>query len=409
MNISRRNALELLNQQVMKAKNMKAVFSLIWNESGISRVEIAKRLSLSKTTISSLVEELIQRDFIVDTGKQITNTVGRRPNTFVVKEKSHFVSVISWNRNAIEFNIIDISGNTAFSSTVEITHRDQFIPLTVKFINTVCKRKAYLGKILGCCLVLPGMIDSVHNVLYSTTLEIYDTDAIHQYSQLHLACKDYPLAVLQDTACYAYAEKVYAKINEMNYAFINFNLGIGATLFIQGKMLGKANGSFTQFGHYSIDPKGIRCACGNNGCLENEIGERNLAKRYRDFATDSSQPIPKYLTYETLGSAVKAGDEIARQVVTSLALDFAQALRNVIVSVNPRLIVLGGKSQHLGVYFLSQVQEALHSQGFSQMTAYSVIRYTNLDSNSYLRGSMRYFFDTYYDFSDAIKNEIFIG
>ncbi len=388
---------------------MKAVFSLIWNESGISRVEIAKRLSLSKTTISSLVEELMRREFIDDTGKQITNNVGRKPNTLVVKEKSHFISVISWNRNTIEFNIIDIVGNTAFSSTEKITNKDQFIPLTVKFIKTVCKRKAYLGKILGCCLVLPGMIDSMHNVLYSTTLGIHDTDARHLYSQVHLACKEYPLAVLQDTACYAYAEKVYTKINEMNYAFINFNLGIGATLFIQGKMLGKANGSFTQFGHYSINPNGVKCACGNHGCLENEIGEGNLLNRYKSFAPESLKILPENLTYEALGSAIKAGDTIAQQVVTSLALDFAQALRNVIVSVNPRLIVLGGKSQHLGKYFLSKVQEALHSQGFSQMTDHTIIRYTNLDSNSYLKGSMRYFFDTYYDFSDTFKNEIFIG
>ncbi|AEV29363.1 transcriptional regulator/sugar kinase [Sphaerochaeta pleomorpha str. Grapes] len=401
--------MELLNQQVMKAKNMKAVFSLIWDEAGISRAEIAKRLSLSKTTISSLVEELIAQSFIEDTGKQVTKTVGRRPSSLFVKERSHFVPVITWSRNTIVFHVVDLNGDIVFSQIEHIQDKDQFIPETIKNLRAICIRKAFKDKILGCCLVLPGMIDSFHNVLYSTTLGLYDTNAKVIYEKIHNACKQYPLAILQDTACYAYAEKIYTDIQVQDYAFINFNLGIGATLFVQGKMLGKANGAFTQFGHYSIDPDGAPCACGNKGCLENEIGECNLSKRFKQFSENTQEEIPEYLTYEDLGSAMEKRSETAKKVIISLATDFAQALRNVVCIINPRLIVLGGKCQHLGDLFLSQVQTSLHEQGFSQMSDYTLIRYTNLDSSSYLKGAMRYFFDAYYDFSDTSNNALFIG
>ncbi|MFQ9153170.1 MAG: hypothetical protein ACLR6B_18665 [Blautia sp.] len=41
----------------------------------------------------------------------------------------------------------------------------------------------------------------------------------------------YPVDLLNDTACYSYAEKVYGSITEKNFAFINFgNRGIGASL-----------------------------------------------------------------------------------------------------------------------------------------------------------------------------------
>lgn len=388
---------------------MKSVFTIIWNEAGVSRAEIAKRTKLSKTTISSLVEELIQRDFIIDTGKVVTKAVGRRPNTLFVKEKSHFFPIINWSRNKVDFSIIDFFGNVEFSQSVKVQNKDQFIPVTVKFLKSVCSREAFKGKIVGCCLVLPGMIDISHDILYSTTLEIFDTKAERIYAEIHEACMKYPLLVIQDTACYAYAEKIYTQIQSKNYAFINFNIGIGASLFVEGKMLGKANGSFTQFGHYSIDSKGAHCACGNRGCLENEIGEYNLATRYRALSKGASQTLPEYLTYEDLGSAIKQGDKTAEEVVTALAVDFGQALRNLIVIVNPDLIVLGGKCQNLGDLFLSQVKEALRVQGFNQMTKYTDIRYTKLDYNSYLRGAMRYFFDIYYDFLDSSNNEIFIG
>lgn len=400
--------MELLNQQVMKAKNMKAAFSLIWNEPGISRAEIAKRLSLSKTTISSLVEELISRSFIVDTGKQVAKAVGRRPSSLFVEEKSHFVPVVTWSRNTIAFHVIDLNGNTVFAQSEQILDSGEFLPVTKKRLKAICDRKAFKDKILGCCLVLPGMIDSSHNVLYSTTLGIFDVEADVIYEEVHKACRQYPLAILQDTACYAYAEKIYTDILVQDFAFINFNLGIGASLFVEGKMLGKANGAFTQLGHYSIDPHGVSCACGNRGCLENEIGECNLSKRFKEFA-DTVEEVPSYLSYEDLGLAIGKGNEAAKKVVISLASDFAQVLRNVVCIINPRLIVLGGKCQNLGDFFLSQVQSSLHEQGFSQMSDYTLIRYTSLDSNSYLKGAMRYFFDTYYDFSDTSDNALYIG
>jgi len=401
--------LELLNQQVMKAKNMKAVFSLIWDEAGISRAEIAKRLSLSKTTISSLVEELIQRSFIVDTGKQATTSVGRRPSSLFVRQGSHFVPVITWTRNTIDFQVLDLNGETVFTQIEQISDKDQFVSVTSRNLKAICARNAFKDKILVCCLVLPGMIDSFHDVLYSTTLGMYDHDAKAMYESVHKVCKQYPFAVLQDTACYAYAEKIYTTIKVQEFAFINFNIGIGATLFVQGNMLGKANGAFTQFGHYSMDSQGIECACGNRGCLENEIGESNLSTRFKEFSGETDVVIPEYLTYEDLGVAVKEGNETAKRVVISLASDFAQALRNVVCLVNPRLIVLGGKCQYLGELFLTQVQTLLHAQGFSQMSDFTLIRYTNLDSNAYLKGAMRYFFDTYYDFTDVTGNSLFIG
>ena len=60
---------------------------------------------------------------------------------------------------------------------------------------------------------------------------------------LKTAFPGYPVDLLNDTACYSYAEKVYGNIKEKNFAFLNFGRGIGATLFTEGSMLGTASGS----------------------------------------------------------------------------------------------------------------------------------------------------------------------
>ena len=102
------------------------------------------------------------------------------------------------------------------------------------------------------------MIDAAREEIYSTTLSLPALGEEKIFPLLP-ALSRISVAFLEDTACFAYAEKVYTSLKENNFAFINFNRGIGATLFIEGNMLGKASGSFTQFGHYSVDPEGPLC------------------------------------------------------------------------------------------------------------------------------------------------------
>lgn len=94
-------------------------------------------------------------------------------------------------------------------------------------------------------VVIAAMIDEKHGEIYSTTISLPSMEGSQILDSLKEAFPDYPVDLLNDTACYSYAEKIYGGITEKNFAFINFgNRGIGASLFVDGSMLGKANGSF---------------------------------------------------------------------------------------------------------------------------------------------------------------------
>ena len=53
--------MKLVNQQVIKNTNMKRLYTSIYSSPGISRAHLAKQTKLSKTTVSTLVDELIER------------------------------------------------------------------------------------------------------------------------------------------------------------------------------------------------------------------------------------------------------------------------------------------------------------------------------------------------------------
>ena len=64
--IKEQGEMGVISQQTIKAENKKRLYQLISGNSGISRACLASVTSLSKTTVSFLIEELIQEGRIVD-------------------------------------------------------------------------------------------------------------------------------------------------------------------------------------------------------------------------------------------------------------------------------------------------------------------------------------------------------
>lgn len=401
--------MKLVNQQIIKNNNLKTLYHYIHQEPGVSRAQLAKLSGLSKTTVSSLVDEMIERKFIQDTGiMDDVATVGRKPNGLQLLHGQHYIAVIAWSKREIHAKLVDICGMIVRETGCILKEPDTYVPLSQKLLDELLTPEFPRSQILGICVVVPAMIDPDQKEIFATTLYLSPGKSVHFLKDLRTAFSGYPLAILNDTACAAYAEKVYTRISYPDFAYINFQHGIGAALFIQNQLLGQATASYTQFGHYSIDPHGKKCSCGNRGCLELMIGENSLKERLSDAGCCSSILNNEKITYGDLSSCALYGDPAAQKVLQEMAEEFALALSNLVCIVHPKLIIIGGKGKDLGPVFLDTVTETLKHTGFRQMLDSLRIRYSFLDSTAYFVGAMKYFFDIHYDFTQESDN-LFIG
>lgn len=400
-----------VNQQIIKNNNLKNIYNLIQKQPGISRAQLAKITGLSKTTVSSLVDELIERKFIQDTGTMYdTTSVGRKPNGLQLLHGHYSVIVFSWHYNRVSVRIVDICGSITSHAVTYLSDGDTYTTVSRQLFDQLLSANIQKEQILGICIVVPAMIDETERKIFSTTLNhnAYGTSDLFQ--QIQSTFSDFPLAILNDTACASYAEKVYTKIDQEDFAYINFQHGIGAALFIHNQLLGHATASYTQFGHYSIDHHGKLCSCGNRGCLELMIGEDSLKERILAAKYPSGLSQNPSITYAELGSAALYGDLAAQKVIHDIAYDFSMALSNLICLVHPKAIIIGGKGKELGPLFLQEVISNLNASGFRQMIdSIEQIRYSMLDSVAYFVGAMKYFFDIHYDFSQDFTHKFFIG
>lgn len=401
--------MKLVNQQVIKNANMKQIYNLIYQKPGISRAALSKHTNLSKPAVSSLVDELIAQRFIYDSGAADTTSVGRRPNSLQLYPEQNYVAVLAYKDNSITLSLVDIVGTSILFESREISSNSSYAKLSYHLVYDFALSKIKQEQLLGISVIVPAMIDSERKEIFTTTMHLPTAPSENIILQLQELFQEFPVAIVNDTACFAYAEKIYTHVTEKDFAFINFNRGIGATLFIGNEMLGKACASYTQFGHYSLDPQGKPCSCGNKGCLELVIGEDSIRERVKAEGRNTALNRISKVTYKDLGQASIYGDLTAQKIICDMADDFSIALNNLICMVHPKLIVLGGKGKELGPLFLEHINQNLKSTGFRRMVDSVGIRYSYLDFDACFNGAMKYFFDIHYNFTQDMAGKFFIG
>lgn len=244
---------------------------------------------------------------------------------------------------------------------------------------------------------MAGILSTVIGVGYSDPVVQRFEEAFH----------DYPFCLLNDTACFAYAEYVFANITEPNFAYINVSKGVGACLFANGKMLRGAGSNATQFGHFSVDRNGPLCACGNHGCVERVVGENALTERAEACGIDLTRFAGRKPLYCDIGAMAEDGDVHAKELIKDLAVDLSFAISNLITLFNPSLVVIGGMGVNLGPFFLSNIRDEVQNSGFKEFVSNTWIQYSTLGLDSELGGAARYYIDHYYDFFEQMQGGLY--
>ena len=132
--------------------------------------------------------------------------------------------------------------------------------------------------------------------------------------------------------------------------FLALGTGVGGGVVVDGKLRLGASGSAGELGHQTILPDGAPCGCGNRGCLETlasgpaiagegvRLLRSGLAPKLHDIVGgDPGKVDPK-----TMQRAIEAGDERVREAVVRAAEYLGIGVANMVVALEPEIIVIGG-------------------------------------------------------------------
>lgn len=126
--------------------------------------------------------------------------------------------------------------------------------------------------------------------------------------------------------------------------------GIGAGIIIDGHLYEGANGFAGEVGHTTIAWDGPPCPSGNPGCWESYASGTAMARRAKEALESGERSILRDLVggdlaqvrVETIAEADAQGDALARRILEETGEYLGAGLSNLVNTLNPELIVMGG-------------------------------------------------------------------
>lgn len=227
------------------------------------------------------------------------------------------------------------------------------------------------ARVAGIGIGIPGLVNSKTNRIevmpnLPALSEIDITSELSSQTGL-------PVILDNDANAAAYGElQVGASRGRREVFFITLGTGIGAGLIINGQIYRGAAGFAGEFGHMTIDPEGIECACGNIGCLETIASGPNIVRRtrerlYRDRTSSLSRlaiPRDREFTAEDIARAAREGDEMAQVMMERTGMFLGIALAAVVNLLNVEMVVMGGGVMDAGDLILKPTIKETRRRAF---------------------------------------------
>ena len=365
------NEISKAYQQSVKESNMRMVFRLIHRNTIISRADIKKITSLSASTVSSLVEELIENGYVTECGFKKTKSCGRKPVMLKINGDGGYFLSLDIHKEHINFEMFTLDYVLRNSFAVPFSAGTNLANIIIQNLIDICKQY----KILAITIGVPAVINPVNNTIISSTV-LSSENAKDLYADISEAFKDISIFLKNNSGLIALAEKEFGTHKDNNnIVSIDINDGVGAGVLIDSCIY-DGNGVAGEFGHMSIDFMGKKCKCGGFGCLELYASIPAILEQTQFTSlSELSQHISKSADFTKLETSAKA---------------LAFGINNIVNLLDPEVIVIGGKVTQLGDAFLNLVKKYYSAISFIKE---KTIEFSSIKGNPVTMGAAKYSFD----------------
>ena len=343
--------IQAASSEVARDINRRIVLNLIRTRQPISRADLARGSGLQRSTISLIVEALVDERWVLE-GPTGRLPRGRRP-TFLRLNDERVIIGVDIRPSQTTVALADVNGKFT-SQEVTRTPSDPktAVDLLIQRIQRII-RSCQGKKIEGIGITLPGRVDhSADRLVFAPNLNWRDVDfrnPIGQATGLEVELENAANACVLAAVWFDHMESC------RNLVVVTVSEGIGAGILANGVLARGFNGMGGEFGHVPLDPKGPLCGCGSRGCWE-VFGSNRAALRYYLESSSHSGG----LSFQDLLSLAEQGDARAGRALEKMAHYLGRGMRMIVAGLAPeRIIIIGDltRSWHLfGPVIESEVQ-----------------------------------------------------
>lgn len=338
----------------------------------LSRTDIAQLCSLSKTSVSEIVNKQISRGLLNEIGKKDSTRNGGKRQTLLefnpmaglvvgiaIDVTQSMVIIADLNANILERAIVEHASGTSSEDVFRL-----IFPVIHTFIGRYRDDKTQL---IGIGVGLPGLIDTRSGVInVADTLKGWNGLDIRSAFEEEFHVTVY---VENDVKAMTLAESMFGSgrtAKDLVYLWVGY--GIGAGIFLDGKLhrgvsFSAGEVGYNEVGYAVSNPDEFPILYGKQGDFGDVLSDQNLVdsvkRQIRNGRSSMLEDSPEFFVSDILRAA-EEGDEFSILALTEFSTLLSIVAINLINTLNPEILILGGQTMRPNSIVVDLVKKKMH-------------------------------------------------
>ena len=351
----------------LKVVNREKILSTIAQSDRIMLNEIAEATGISRQTIVKALDSFVEQGIVISLGKgQSTSLGGKRPEIYSFNKEYRYNICVRLENHILKTVLTNLKNEIL---CVKSRPHGQNEPLEniiwdfkklyaeIMLENKLTDDKLYM---VGVCL--GGITDEDTGIMrYNSLYPNWGRDIPIVSMFKSILPENVSVYVCNEAKMTGYAELYYNKsLYYKSYVAVYTFDGIAAGYIDKGKIMMGSHTLIGEIGHMTLDANDVEiCQCGSCGCFERLVSIDRLYNKAVNSPNYEQSVLYRYgagLTMEHIFNAAENDrDELAMEMVRYVAKYFSMALKNIIINIDPELIIIQGTYASAGVYFHQQL------------------------------------------------------
>lgn len=232
------------------------------------------------------------------------------------------------------------------------------------------KFRTSAGHLCGIGIGVPGIIEMTTGMLrQSPNLPGWEDYPVREEIEQRLGTKVF---LENDANSAAQGEKwLGAAANVDDMCMLTLGTGVGGGVVFQGRIWHGMTGMAGELGHITVEPSGIACGCGGQGCLEQYASATAVKRMAIEAVANGTAPElsramneePEFSSKVVYQMALQ-GDEPARKIFQTVGRALGIVLADLVNVFNLPMYVVGGGVSSAWEAFAPSMMEEIRERSF---------------------------------------------
>ena len=362
------------DQNLVRKFNTAVAINTLRHRAPLSRAELASCTGLNRSTVSSIVNQLLTEGLVQETTFQ-SDRVGRPGLLLELNPAGGFAVGVEIGVDFISLVVTDFVANVLWRERINsdpADGQDTILERAFQMTHRAVEEGNARGlRPLGIGLGVPALVDLAHGELkFAPNLGWRDVPLRQLWSQEF----GLPVFVENDAKASALGEYYFGVARGLHdFIYLIAGVGLGAGIMIDGKLFRGSHGYASEVGHMIMDPGGELCGCGKRGCWETLVRPLAVIRLFREnllagvpstVLGDTCKDLDR-VTFGDVADAAAQGDVAALAAMQKVGASLGLGIANLVNIFNPEMVVLGGALAYASQTLLPVIQKVVAANAMS--------------------------------------------